>query len=1715
VGDGTLLLDGDALVSVTVMGGTVGGSGAIGGLTLASGTSVSPGGAGAAGTFSTGSLTAPAGATLSVEIGGTMAGTEFDQIVVAGTVDVTDATLDASLISGFTPSVGEEFVIIDNNGTTDAVTGTFAGLAEGATLTVGGIDFTISYQGGDGNDVVLTAPLPTSLTVDTLTDENDGINVGGISLRDAIAAIADGGTIDFGSLTGTLTLTLGELVIDRDVTIDGPGAGDLTIDADGNSRIFNVDDGAGGTDRAVAISGLTLTNGIAGNGAGIINDEDLTLTDVTVSANFATGDGGAIANTGILTVRDSTLSLNTGSVGGAVYAGSSSVTRIENTAILDNLSLDDGGGVRSRNDLALVNVTLSGNFAGAAGGGLYTSGTTTLLNVTVSGNQATGRGGGWYNDDVAEAVNSTFSGNSGSEGGGIYNFSGDTLSFSNTIVLGNRLTGGTPSEIEGNGTLNETGPNIIGTVDAAAADVFDQVDGSGAGVLADNGGQTETILLNATGPAVNAGTGAAAVNLNESVFGTDLNDDGDTDDVLARVDELAFDQRGTGFERVIAGTIDLGAVEVQSAMGPTSLTVDTLADENDGINVGGISLRDAIAAIADGGTIDFGGLTGTLTLTQGEIAITKSLTIAGPAADVLTVSGDADNSGDVSAGDSRIFNIDDGNGTPDQNVAISGLTLSGGYAAGTGIDSDGGGIFNAESLTLTDSVVANNTAQDDGGGIFQFDGAITLTNTTLSDNTANSDGGGLFIRDGSANLDGVTISNNSALASNGNGGGIYIDDGVLTISGSSITNNDADRTGGGVYVQDAAATIVSTTISGNSTIMQDGGGIGSRGSVSLVNVTVSDNTAADNGGGIYIGLGTATIANVTISGNYAGDSGGGVFNGSNTVLVSTTISGNTAATEAGGIGTEAGDTTSLTNSIVLGNRLADNTESETGGTGTLNETGPNIIGTADAAAADVFDQVDGNGAGVLADNGGPTETLALKAGTNPAVNGGDNAVAINLVEADFGFDLNNDADLADTITRPDEIAFDQRGSGFDRVVGGTVDLGAVEVQPSPPSGGGGGGGGGDDDTDLFDGDDQSEIDNHVDTGLDPTDDFEDGTIDGAPATTGTTTDSRTGETVEIIVTNPSQPGEREDEDPTTPDVDVPVGDDVLVSKPENLGLIATFRVTTDQSNLGTLIGSDASPEDAAQQQAFLDRVLPDEPDAPPVNVVQVFPVRPLSVADDEPVEFTITLGDGDADGDGVDDDGRETVTLIDVTNLLGPDGELTGPVTITVNGDGPVFIRGAGTFTGGSEELSDDDIPDVDIIQGDGSPQVLFFGPGNDFINGAGGNDHVSSAGGNDFLDGCSGNDTVDGGADNDRLTGGGGDDLIHGGPGSDTALFNAAGNAFAVTTGVLGTRVDDIRAGNLLGRDLLIAIETLDFGNGGQAVETAATSGINLFAVVTDTAPRQVFLPGSEVTLVDAPGAQTYDVPLGAALGLGGVSGANTINLEGDAADYMILADGTRFLLIGPEQGGLALIPDPTPQTLVFADGALELAIQGDAMELGGETVPEALSPIAATPDGTTSSAGIFDGPVAGDEGPSSDPNLFGIVVDDTPAQLLRPGTQANIIDAPGTQTFNIAEGAGLTLTGTDGENVFRFEQAASDFTAALDGGTLVLTADDGAVTRLPADADPQTLVFADGAAVLAIEGDQLLLGDAPVGPAPAPIAGTLDPDTTSADAFGPDWLL
>ena len=157
-------------------------------------------------------------------------------------------------------------------------------------------------------------------TVTTINDNGPG------SLRQALGDAVDGDTINFhSSLNGQrITLTSGELLVNKSVTISGPGANMLTVDANHVSRVFYI---ASGKD--VTISGVTITNGSApapnGFGGGIYNDHArLTVSSCTISGNSADqGTGGGIYNDGYdgsatMTITNSTISGNSAWPGGGI-----------------------------------------------------------------------------------------------------------------------------------------------------------------------------------------------------------------------------------------------------------------------------------------------------------------------------------------------------------------------------------------------------------------------------------------------------------------------------------------------------------------------------------------------------------------------------------------------------------------------------------------------------------------------------------------------------------------------------------------------------------------------------------------------------------------------------------------------------------------------------------------------------------------------------------------------------------------------------------------------------------------------------------------------------------------------------------------------------------------------------------------------------------------------------------------------------------------------------------------------------------------------------------------------------------------------------------------------------------------------------------------------------------------------------------------------------
>lgn len=261
--------------------------------------------------------------------------------------------------------------------------------------------FRPQFEALEGRDV------PSTLTVTNNLDSGAG------SLRAELALANNQDTIVFApGLAGqTINLTTGELLIQKNLTIAGPGAGQLALSGGSAARVFEV-----GSKEQVTLSGLTICNGHAGflgnlysyDGGGILNLGTLTVSGCILSGNSAGdapyyanthGKGGGIYNAGTLTVSSTTLSGNQAGVyGGGIYnAATATITACTFSSPGSGFSISnpktrqsayDGGAIFNARTLTVDSCSFSFNFA-AYGGAIYNNGSLKVSNSAFSGNIAT------------------------------------------------------------------------------------------------------------------------------------------------------------------------------------------------------------------------------------------------------------------------------------------------------------------------------------------------------------------------------------------------------------------------------------------------------------------------------------------------------------------------------------------------------------------------------------------------------------------------------------------------------------------------------------------------------------------------------------------------------------------------------------------------------------------------------------------------------------------------------------------------------------------------------------------------------------------------------------------------------------------------------------------------------------------------------------------------------------------------------------------------------------------------------------------------------------------------------------------------------------------------------------------------------------------------------------------------------------------------------
>ena len=351
-----------------------------------------------------------------------------------------------------------------------------------------------------------------------------------------------------------------------------------------------------------------------------------------------------------------------------------------------------------------------------------------------------------------------------------------------------------------------------------------------------------------------------------------------------------------------------------------------------------------------------------------------------------------------------------------------------------------------------------------GGGtrqVFVVDSGVAaaISDLTISDGEVASSlfgaamGAGLLNEGGTVTLSGAAVTNNRAAGATavasffggaGRGGGLAQLSGKLTLSADTVSDNTAagggggagysggPGSGGGLYVAGGTVNVVNSTFSRNAA----NGGSGGAGQVFAGEGLGGGNGSAGAGGGLLVAGGTVTLVNSTLVDNIVqGGAGGAGGNGSRIHG----RDGNAGAATGGGLAVTGGALT-LDNTIVALNFTAGDSASDISGTvaGSFN-----LIGN--GGSGGLIGGARGNQVGVpdpgiypLAQNGGLTETMALYP-SSPAIDAGSVALAVD-----------------PTTGQP--LTTDQRGPGFVRTNGGTVDIGAYEHQPPPSTGGGGSGG---------------------------------------------------------------------------------------------------------------------------------------------------------------------------------------------------------------------------------------------------------------------------------------------------------------------------------------------------------------------------------------------------------------------------------------------------------------------------------------------------------------------------------------------------------------------------------------------------------------------------------------------------------------------------------
>ncbi len=722
----------------------------------------------------------------------------------------------------------------------------------------------------------------------TVTDPGDS---GPGTLRDAVAQADQANQpveIQFGLPTGaSIALTSGQLELsnaNEPVSIEGPGAGGLTIDASEKYRVFQIDPNV-----TASISGLTLTGGNPGYyqvGGEILNNGKLTLTGVTATGGTAY-QGGNIFNTGTETLDDCTISDGSANRGAGLMAYGT--TKMVNCSVTGNVGIpygfataDSGAGITFYGiGLTIIGGSITNNSATRASAiDVYASyGLVNITGTTISGNAC-------YEDMIYSGFYSnttltdcTISGNFSPSinGAGVQNSGGQLTLVDCTVedFLNTPLNNGGTLEAtdcqfidnSGGGVLNLNTAELTGcTISGNTVSDHRWYSVYAAGVT--NRG---TIALNDCTISGNQATATTAPRFAKAIAGG-LYNGGTATLTGCTVSGNSTAGSGGGLYSGYAATLTDTIVAGNTANSVASDIAGLATGSYNLIGTGGsgglTTAGHNLLNVANPGLTtlgDFGGPTETMALKPGSPAIRAGVAVTGVTTDQRGFP--LDSPPDIGAYQTRpgplvVNTAVDGTGSALgqlslrqavnlANVLPGGQTITFGRSAFAGhsvID------LTAGQLELSNVTGAVNiigpgarTLAISGGGesrVFQVDqgASASVIGLTITGGVTTGDGGGV-LNDGTLSLAGVAVVGNSAA----NGGGVD-NMGTALIVGSAIDENSASADGGGIF-NTGKLTVTNSTLATNSA-GADGGGLYNRGLAILALSTVEDNSASA-GGGIF------------------------------------------------------------------------------------------------------------------------------------------------------------------------------------------------------------------------------------------------------------------------------------------------------------------------------------------------------------------------------------------------------------------------------------------------------------------------------------------------------------------------------------------------------------------------------------------------------------------------------------------------------------------------------------------------------------------------------------------------------------------------------------------------------------------------------------------------------------------------------------------------